>query len=133
MFSSFLSHYKSLSPLFSSPGMTRKDHSDVSNQLYANYAIGKDVQAMKAVVGEEALTSEDLLYLEFLTKFEKNFISQARGEMPIVSQDNHQDRLEYWATRSSVRSFARTAHSFACSALLASLARSAALTPSLVG
>lgn len=31
---------------------------------------------MKAVVGEEALTSEDLLYLEFLQKFEKNFISQ---------------------------------------------------------
>ena len=31
---------------------------------------------MKAVVGEEALTSEDLLYLEFLGKFEKNFISQ---------------------------------------------------------
>ena len=46
-------------------GMTRKDHSEVSNQLYANYAIGKDVQAMKAVVGEEALSSEDLLYLEF--------------------------------------------------------------------
>jgi len=57
-------------------GMTRKDHSDVSNQLYACYAIGKDVQAMKAVVGEEALTPDDLLYLEFLTKFEKNFISQ---------------------------------------------------------
>ena len=43
---------------------------------YACYAIGKDVQAMKAVVGEEALTSEDMLYLEFLSKFEKNFISQ---------------------------------------------------------
>ena len=43
---------------------------------YACYAIGKDVQAMKAVVGEEALTSEDLLYLEFLQKFEKNFIAQ---------------------------------------------------------
>ena len=37
----------------------------------------------------------------------------------------------YWATRSSARSFARTAHSFACSALLASLARSTALIPSL--
>ncbi|XP_015769919.1 PREDICTED: V-type proton ATPase subunit B-like [Acropora digitifera] len=61
-------------------GMTRKDHADVSNQLYANYAIGKDVQAMKAVVGEEALTSEDLLYLEFLSKFEKNFISQGTYE-----------------------------------------------------
>lgn len=57
-------------------GMTRKDHSDVSNQLYACYAIGKDLQAMKAVVGEEALTSDDLLYLEFLAKFEKSFISQ---------------------------------------------------------
>lgn len=56
--------------------MTRGDHGDVSNQLYACYAIGKDVQAMKAVVGEEALTSEDLLYLEFLEKFERNFINQ---------------------------------------------------------
>ena len=60
--------------------MTRGDHADVSNQLYANYAIGKDVQAMKAVVGEEALTSDDLLYLEFLTKFEKNFITQGSYE-----------------------------------------------------
>ena len=31
---------------------------------------------MKAVVGEEALTSDDLQYLEFLAKFEKNFITQ---------------------------------------------------------
>lgn len=46
---------------------------------YACYAIGKDVQAMKAVVGEEALTSDDLLYLEFLQKFEKNFIAQGKN------------------------------------------------------
>merc|ERR1719503_312617 len=51
-------------------GMTRADHGEVSNQLYANYAIGKDTLAMKAVVGEEALSSDDLLYLEFLDKFE---------------------------------------------------------------
>ena len=57
-------------------GMTREDHSEVSNQMYANYAIGKDVQAMKAVVGEEALSSEDMLYLEFLTKFETKFVNQ---------------------------------------------------------
>merc|ERR1712142_162369 len=61
-------------------GMTRKDHSDVSNQLYACYAIGKDVQAMKAVVGEEALSTEDRLYLEFKDKFEKKFISQGPYE-----------------------------------------------------
>ncbi|CAG8759410.1 21876_t:CDS:10, partial [Racocetra persica] len=29
-------------------GMTRKDHGDVSNQLYAKYAIGRDAAAMKA-------------------------------------------------------------------------------------
>lgn len=68
-------------------GMTREDHPEVSNQvknlneyifnlkLYANYAIGKDTAAMKAVVGEEALSAEDLLYLEFLKKFESNYIS----------------------------------------------------------
>ena len=50
---------------------------------YACYAIGKDVQAMKAVVGEEALTPDDLLYLEFLAKFEKNFITQ--GDCNLMS------------------------------------------------
>ena len=60
-------------------GMTRKDHGDVSNQMYANYAIGKDVQGMKAVVGEEALSPEDKLYLEFLEKFEKTFVSQGQS------------------------------------------------------
>ena len=57
-------------------GMTRRDHGDVANQLYANYAIGKDTLAMRAVVGEEALSGEDLLYLEFLEKFERKFIDQ---------------------------------------------------------
>ncbi len=31
---------------------------------------------MKAVVGEEALTEEDRLYLEFLEKFEAEFLTQ---------------------------------------------------------
>lgn len=69
----------------------RKDHSDVSNQLYACYAIGKDVQAMKAVVGEEALTPDDLLYLEFLGKFEKNFIAQGSYE----NRDDRQARVTF--------------------------------------
>jgi len=61
-------------------GHTRKDHSDVSNQLYAKYAIGRDAAAMKAVVGEEALSNEDKLSLEFLEKFEKTYISQGAYE-----------------------------------------------------
>ena len=56
--------------------MTREDHPPVSNQLYANYAIGKDTAAMKAVVGEEAMTDDDMLYLTFLEQFENEFIRQ---------------------------------------------------------
>ena len=44
-----------------------------------------------------------------------------------VGQNN---RLKYWATCSSIRSFARTTHWFPCSALLASLARAASLSRS---
>ncbi|KAF8926645.1 vacuolar ATP synthase [Dissophora ornata] len=60
--------------------LTRKDHGDVSNQLYAKYAIGRDAAAMKAVVGEEALNQEDKLSLEFLEKFEKTYIAQGNYE-----------------------------------------------------
>jgi V-type H+-transporting ATPase subunit B len=57
-------------------GLTREDHGDVSNQLYSSYARGRDVMAMKAVVGEEALTAEDHLFIKFVEKFEGKFISQ---------------------------------------------------------
>ena len=48
-----------------------------------------------------------------------------------VGQNNQKYRLKYWVPRSSVCSIARNAHSFACSALLALLARSTAITRSL--
>ncbi|TID24332.1 V-type ATPase [Venturia nashicola] len=67
-------------------GRTRKDHGDVSNQLYAKYAIGRDAAAMKAVVGEEALSSEDKLSLEFLEKFEKSFVSQGAYESRTIQE-----------------------------------------------
>jgi V-type H+-transporting ATPase subunit B len=57
-------------------GMTRIDHPAVSNQMYANYAAGKEAQAMKAVVGEEALSVEERRFLEFERQFEGNFLSQ---------------------------------------------------------
>ena len=43
--------------------------------MYFNYAMGKDTLAMKAVVGEEALNQDDLLFLEFLERFESEFIT----------------------------------------------------------
>lgn len=74
-------------------GLTRKDHGDVSNQLYAKYAIGRDAASMKAVVGEEALSSEDKLSLEFLEKFERTFISQS----PYESRTIYESLDQAWA------------------------------------
>lgn len=61
-------------------GMTRHDHYPVSDQLYANYATGRDVVAMKAVVGAEALSEEDHLYLRFTEAFEGKFLRQSPTE-----------------------------------------------------
>ncbi len=59
-------------------GMTREDHPSISNQLYANYAIGRDNLQMKAVIEEEALSHKENMYIDFLEKFEKNLITQDR-------------------------------------------------------
>jgi len=61
-------------------GHTREDHSDVLNQLYAAYAEGKDLRALVAVVGEEALTERDRRYLDFADRFEREFVNQGRDE-----------------------------------------------------
>merc|ERR1712070_936038 len=61
-------------------GMTREDHSNVSDQMHANYAIGQDTRAMKAVVGEEALSEDEHKYLEFTEKFEEKFLAQSQYE-----------------------------------------------------
>jgi V/A-type H+-transporting ATPase subunit B len=61
-------------------GRTREDHADVANQLYAAYAEGRDLRALVAVIGEEALSDRDRRYLDFADRFEREFINQGRGE-----------------------------------------------------
>merc|ERR1711896_109232 len=61
-------------------GMTRVDHPSVSDQLYANYATGQDTRAMKAAVGEEALTEDEHKYLQFCDMFELQFVAQGPYE-----------------------------------------------------
>ncbi|KAL0241549.1 hypothetical protein GEMRC1_006784 [Eukaryota sp. GEM-RC1] len=68
------------------PGLTREDHADVSNQLYINYAKGKDAKAMVSVLGEEGLSNEDLLYLEFESRFERDFLSQSPNECRTIEE-----------------------------------------------
>jgi len=59
---------------------TRTDHNDVCNQMYVLYATGQDTEAMKSVVGEEALTEEDKMMLDFLGKFNQEFVNQGPYE-----------------------------------------------------
>lgn len=59
---------------------TREDHKFLSDQLYYAYAEGKTVQGTAMVSGEKALTSTDKLYLEFISRFEKEFINQGYYE-----------------------------------------------------
>ncbi|KAL0207663.1 hypothetical protein P9112_012291 [Eukaryota sp. TZLM1-RC] len=67
-------------------GYTREDHPDVSNQLYINYASGKDAKAMVSVIGIDGLTSEDRLYLEFEERFETEFLAQKKEERRSIVQ-----------------------------------------------
>ncbi|PSP15561.1 V-type ATP synthase subunit B [Halobacteriales archaeon QH_10_67_13] len=57
-------------------GLTRADHSDVANQLYAAYAEGEDLRDLVNIVGREALSERDNKYLDFADRFEEEFIQQ---------------------------------------------------------
>lgn len=59
---------------------TREDHGDLSNQLFAAYAKGKETQELAVILGKSALTENDLHYFSFAEKFEKLYISQSFSE-----------------------------------------------------
>jgi len=67
-------------------GRTRADHLGVSDQCYSAYAEGRDIRNLVAVVGEEALTDRDKLYLEFADKFEKEFVTQSPDENRTIEE-----------------------------------------------
>ena len=62
------------------PDKTREDHKQVSDQLYAAYAEGRDLRGLVAIVGEEALSDRDKKFLKFADEYEKRFIAQRRDE-----------------------------------------------------
>ena len=61
-------------------GYTRKDHTDVSNQLFASYSKVQDARSLASVIGEDELSDTDQLYLKFGTAFEEQFVSQGSRE-----------------------------------------------------
>jgi V/A-type H+-transporting ATPase subunit B len=61
-------------------GHTREDHKKVSDQLYAAYAEGNDLRGLVAIVGKDALSERDRMFLEFADLFEHRFVKQGYDE-----------------------------------------------------
>ncbi|KTG10703.1 ATP synthase subunit B [Haloprofundus marisrubri] len=57
-------------------GLTREDHGDVSDQMFAAYAEGEDLRDLVNIVGREALSERDNTYLDFADRFEEEFLDQ---------------------------------------------------------
>lgn len=68
------------------PKRTREDHRGMADQLYASYAQGKDVRALSAIVGEEALSETDRKFLKIAQTFERKFVRQEVNEDRSVEQ-----------------------------------------------
>ena len=58
-------------------GRTREDHRELANQLYKNYAKGRELKKLEAIVGRDGMAESDQLLLDFATVFENEFIHQA--------------------------------------------------------
>ena len=67
-------------------GFTRKDHSALSNQLFASYAKVQDAKALASVIGEDELSANDKLLLKFGEEFEKRFIGQGYNENRTIEE-----------------------------------------------
>jgi V/A-type H+-transporting ATPase subunit B len=61
-------------------GHTREDHKKVSDQLYAVYAEGNDLRGLVAIVGKDALSERDQMFLEAADAFEDRFVRQGPNE-----------------------------------------------------
>lgn len=57
-------------------GYTRKDHSALTNQLFACYAKVQEARSLASVIGEDELSDIDRNYMEFGRIFEKIFLGQ---------------------------------------------------------
>lgn len=57
-------------------GYTRKDHQDISNQLFASYAKVQDARSLASVIGEDELSDMDKKHMAFGRLFESVFVGQ---------------------------------------------------------
>lgn len=62
------------------PGRTRADHRDVAAQVQSALDQARGAQELSELLGEDALSETDRLYLRYVRTFEQVFLSQGRDE-----------------------------------------------------
>ncbi len=67
-------------------GKTREDHKGLMNQLFSNYARGKEAKELMVVLGESALTPIERLYARFADEFEAKYINQGFYENRTIEE-----------------------------------------------
>ena len=58
------------------PERTRADHRSLADQLYKNYAKGRELKKLEAIIGRDGMAEPDQMLLDFATAFENEFIHQ---------------------------------------------------------
>ncbi len=58
--------------------ITREDHANVKDQLFAAYAQGKEARELAIILGEAALSDIDKKFVEFANRFETEYMQQSR-------------------------------------------------------
>ncbi len=67
-------------------GFTREDHKNLSDQLFASYALVQDARSLASVIGEDELSEGDKLLLAFGKAFENEFINQGENENRTIDE-----------------------------------------------
>ena len=67
-------------------GYTREDHPSVASQLFASYSRVQDVRSLAGVVGEDELSKNDKLTMQFGAEFEGRFLRQGKDEDREIGQ-----------------------------------------------
>ncbi len=67
-------------------GKTREDHSELKDQLFADYAEGVSLRELVQIVGEDALSESDQQVLDFSDAYEKRFVQQGSDENRTIEE-----------------------------------------------
>jgi len=74
-------------------GRTREDHRAIANALYMNYASGRDLRRLEAIIGREGMSEADRHLLDFADAFEQEVVHQGSARRSVAETLDASKRL----------------------------------------